>query len=69
MRAGICQGLEFMGLTLDKTRNVTSCEIISSAESGTTVRIMATDEEIVIARIALSLSTASACPKRATQVC
>jgi len=68
-RAGICQGLEFMGLTLDKTRNVTSCEIISSAESGTTVRIMATDEEIVIARIALSLSTASAGPKRATQVC
>jgi acetate kinase len=68
-RAGICQGLEFMGLTLDKTRNVTSCEIISSVESGTTVRIMATDEEIVIARIALSLSTASAGPKRATQVC
>jgi acetate kinase len=58
-----------MGLKLDQTKNINDCDIISSIDSGTTIRILATDEEIVIARIALSLSTASADSTKAKQVC
>jgi len=57
VRAGICDGLEFIGVTLDQSKNASGQEIIS-AESGhpsrpspfpnVTVRVMPTDEESVI---------------------
>jgi len=50
-RAGICERLSYMGIKLDSDRNVGNADIISSDDSGVTVRRIATDEEIVIAQV------------------
>jgi acetate kinase len=50
-RAGICEGLEFLGLTLDADSNRAAKDVISAVDSRVKVRIIRTDEEIVIARI------------------
>lgn len=49
IRERICEGLEFLGLRLDKRLNKTSAGIISSSRSKVCVRVIRTDEEIVIA--------------------
>jgi acetate kinase len=51
IRAAICDGLGFLGLKLDPSRNNLASDVISSDESRVTVRIIPTDEELVIARI------------------
>jgi acetate kinase len=51
IRAAICDGLSFLGLKLDPSRNNLASGVISSDESRVTVRIIPTDEELVIARI------------------
>jgi acetate kinase len=48
-RAGICNGLKLLGVEIDPTRNSASTPIISSGK--VTVRVIATDEEAMIARI------------------
>jgi acetate kinase len=50
VRARICRGLEFLGITLDGTRNAASAPVISSDESTATVRVVRTDEEWIIAK-------------------
>ncbi len=50
LRAGICAGLEFLGVGLDPEANERNTPVISGPGSGVTVRIIPTDEEIVIAR-------------------
>lgn len=50
VRTGICEGLGFLGLRLDPARNAASAEVISTEGEPVTVRVMRTDEEIVIAR-------------------
>ncbi|MGD0140837.1 MAG: acetate/propionate family kinase [Tepidisphaeraceae bacterium] len=55
VRAGICQGLDFLGLHLDPSRNARGEPIISSPQSRIAIRIIPTDEEIVIARIVRSI--------------
>lgn len=50
VRARICAGLEFLGLELDATRNAANEEVISSAASRISVRVIRADEEWVIAR-------------------
>ena len=50
-RAGICEGLEFLGLHLDPTRNNANASLISSPESRIPIHVIPTDEEIVMARI------------------
>jgi acetate kinase len=50
IRAGICQNLDFLGITLDPERNKANADIISTSESKVTVRVIATDEEVVIAQ-------------------
>lgn len=50
VRAGICQGLEWMGLGLDAARNERGADVISPAGSPVTVRIVATDENQELAR-------------------
>jgi acetate kinase len=50
IRAEICAGLEFLGLRLDPAANDANRPIISASESGIRVRIIATDEQIMIAR-------------------
>ncbi len=50
VRARICEGLEFLGIELDEPRNATNAAVISSATLGVTVRVIHTDEELMIAR-------------------
>ena len=50
IRAEICAGLEFLGITLDPDRNAASDSIITTDQSRTPVRVIRTDEESIIAR-------------------
>ncbi|HVA48435.1 MAG TPA: acetate/propionate family kinase [Pirellulales bacterium] len=51
VRAMICQGLDFLGIALDRRRNETSQPVISADESRVPVRVMHTDEELMIAKL------------------
>jgi acetate kinase len=55
VRSAICDGLDFLGLKLDESKNARGADIISDNQSRVTVRIIPTDEEIVIARIVRSI--------------
>jgi acetate kinase len=50
IRQRICEGMEFLGIRLDPERNRANASRISSRESAATVRVIKTDEEIMIAR-------------------
>jgi acetate kinase len=50
VRARICEGLGFLGITVSKTRNAKTAAVISTNASRVTVRIIRTDEELMIAR-------------------
>ena len=50
IRRRICEGLEFMGIRLDPARNDANAKIISCDGAPVTVRVMKTDEELMIAR-------------------
>lgn len=50
IRYRICQGLEFMGICLDPSRNDVDAAVISCDSAPVTVRVMRTDEELMIAR-------------------
>lgn len=50
VRECICAGLGFRGIQLDETRNKAKEAVISTDKSATTVRVIGTDEEVIIAR-------------------
>jgi acetate kinase len=50
VRARICERLGFLGVTLDLRANEANDEVISTAASKVGVRIVATDEQLMIAR-------------------
>jgi acetate kinase len=50
IRARICEGLAFLGIELEEKRNMANAGVISAAASRVTVRVMRTDEELMIAR-------------------
>jgi acetate kinase len=50
VRARICEGLSFLGIEIDATRNAASAGIISTGQSKVTVRVIRTNEELMIAR-------------------
>jgi acetate kinase len=50
VRAEICEGLEFLGVTLDVEKNRASGALISTEQSRTPVRVIRTDEESMIAK-------------------
>ena len=50
VRARICAGLGFLGLDLDEARNAESAAVISTGASRATIRVIRTDEEMMIAR-------------------
>jgi acetate kinase len=52
VRAQICQGLECLGVDLDQDRNASNASVISTPASRVTVRVIPTDEEVMIARAA-----------------
>jgi len=51
IRQRVCEGLQFIGLELDESRNREHAPLISSAASRVSVRVIPTDEESVIARM------------------
>jgi acetate kinase len=53
VRARICDGLGFLGIELSEARNAHDEGVISSASSRVTVRVIGTDEELMIARSVL----------------
>ncbi len=50
VRGRICEGLGFLGMALDAQRNAVHAPLISADSSRVQVRIMRTDEELMIAR-------------------
>lgn len=50
VRARICDGLEFLGIELDAARNDAAAPVISPDAAGTRVRVVRTNEELVIAQ-------------------
>ena len=50
IRARICDGLEFLGIELDEKQNAANAEQISGKGSRVAVRVIRTDEELMIAR-------------------
>jgi acetate kinase len=57
VRARVCAGLRHLGVTLDETRNAVGAAVVSTDASACTVRIVHTDEEVVIARETLRILT------------
>ena len=57
-REAVCEGLEFMGVSIDKEKNATihgDEAIISTPDSKVTVCVIPTDEELMIAKDTMSL--------------
>jgi len=50
VRASICSGLKYLGVTLDASANGRNAEVISQPASPCTVRVIETDEDLMIAR-------------------
>jgi acetate kinase len=50
VRARICDGLDFLGISLSESRNAESAGVISTDASPRTVRVIRTDEDLMIAR-------------------
>jgi acetate kinase len=50
VRARICAGLDFLGIELSESRNAETAAVISTDASRTTVRVIRTDEDLMIAR-------------------
>jgi len=50
VREEICRGLEHLGIRLDARRNAAHAAVVSAAESRCTVRVVPTDEDLMIAR-------------------
>jgi acetate kinase len=53
VRAHICEGLDFLGIELDKSRNAKTEAVISKNSSRVMVRVIRTNEELMIARSVL----------------
>jgi len=50
VRARICAGLEFLGIEIDQRQNAANAGVISAETGRVAVRVMHTDEEVMIAR-------------------
>jgi acetate kinase len=55
IRARICEGLEFLGLELNAKRNSENAPLVSADTGQVKIRVMHTDEEIMIARSVASV--------------
>jgi acetate kinase len=66
VRARICEGLEFLGIELDASRNTAHADVISTTNSHAEVRVIRTDEELMIARSVCRVIRANAPTKKPT---
>ena len=62
IRARICAGLGHLGVHLDPGGNAAHRDVVSAEDSAVTVRVIATDEELMIARHTQALVLAGARP-------
>jgi acetate kinase len=60
IRTRICEGLGFLGIEIHKSRNAENAAVISNDTSRVTVRVICTDEELMIARSVCRLLGSSA---------
>ncbi|MBC7933819.1 MAG: acetate/propionate family kinase [Rhizobacter sp.] len=51
VRNQVCDGLEFIGIEMDEVKNMNNEAIISSATSKVTVRVIKTNEELIMAEL------------------
>ncbi|MHC5539352.1 acetate/propionate family kinase, partial [Singulisphaera rosea] len=59
IRSRICADLEFLGIALDERRNASGAFLISTDDGAVKVRVIRTDEELMIARAAARLTALS----------
>ena len=50
VRERVCEGLEFLGIRLDRGRNAAHAPVISGDAAEVTVRVVPTDEDLMVAR-------------------
>jgi len=50
VRAEVCDGLDYLGIVIDRTRNEANQDTISSADSNCRVRVIPTNENLMVAR-------------------
>ncbi len=55
IRGRICEGLDFLGIAVESSRNDVSSPVISPDGSAVTVRVIATNEELMIVRHTLAI--------------
>ena len=55
IRARVCEGMSFLGIQLDETSNNENAPIISANEIGVVIRVIPTNEELMIAMIVSKL--------------
>ncbi len=60
VRARICAGLDFLGIELSASRNTQSAPLISTDAGRVAVRVIRTDEELMIARSVVRVLNLSA---------
>ncbi len=60
LRARICEGLAFLGVEIDGARNAAGGPVVSSDASRATVRVIRTDEEVMIAKAVRVLEDSTA---------
>jgi len=60
VRRDICHGLNHLGITLDEAANATNARRISTAQSPCGVEVVATNEELIIARHSAAIVNANA---------
>lgn len=51
IRSEICDCLEFLGIELDEIKNMNNEVVISTEASRVTIRVIKTNEEVMIARL------------------
>ena len=61
VRARICAGLGFLGLALDRRRNAKNAPLISTDAASVTIRVIRTDEELMVARSVCRLLRLNGC--------
>jgi acetate kinase len=57
VRWRICEGLAFLGIRLDQDRNAAHAPVISREDGAVTVRVVRTDENLMIVRHTQRLTT------------
>jgi acetate kinase len=64
VRAEVCRGMEYLGIILDPKQNAVDAETISTPKSACTVRVIPTNEDLMVARHTRTLLFSSAATRR-----